>query len=132
MERSITILAQAIGHPVRRGPTGEDLVAQTCMDRHGMKRVERFDPNRDGVPPTAIHNCPLDEYDDFGRLEVFATNAFGNLVMQKEDWYAEVNWLVSITNGKYSRVSEGCFAQTDKQTDRRRQTETKRQTDRDR
>merc|ERR1711981_67572 len=25
------------------GPMGEDLFAQTCMDRHGVKKVERFD-----------------------------------------------------------------------------------------
>jgi len=33
------------------GPMGEDLFAQTCMDRHGVKKVERFDLTRDGACP---------------------------------------------------------------------------------
>ena len=33
------------------GPMGEDLFAQTCMDRHGVKKVERFDLTRDGTCP---------------------------------------------------------------------------------
>merc|ERR1712217_139769 len=33
------------------GPMGEDLFAQKCMDRHGVKKVERFDLTRDGACP---------------------------------------------------------------------------------
>merc|ERR1712241_1509328 len=33
------------------GPMGEDLFAQTCMDRHWVKKVERFDLTRAGTCP---------------------------------------------------------------------------------
>jgi hypothetical protein len=33
------------------GPMGEDLFAQTCMDRHFVKKIERFDLTRDGTCP---------------------------------------------------------------------------------
>jgi hypothetical protein len=35
----------------RYGPMGEDLFAQSCMDRHGVKRVEAFDITTDGACP---------------------------------------------------------------------------------
>merc|ERR1712217_62423 len=33
------------------GPMGEDLFAQMCMDKHGVKKVEAFDLSTDGACP---------------------------------------------------------------------------------
>jgi len=40
------------------GPMGEDLFAQTCLDLHGVRRVEAFDISTDGACPA---DRPLDQ-----------------------------------------------------------------------
>merc|ERR1712029_689632 len=40
------------------GPMGEDLFAQTCLDVHGVRRIEAFDITTDGACPA---DRPVDE-----------------------------------------------------------------------
>jgi len=52
------------------GPMGEDLFAQKCMDRHGVKKVERFDLTRDGA-------CPADRPKDQKKNKKYIPSCVG-------------------------------------------------------
>jgi hypothetical protein len=49
------------------GPMGEDLFAQACMDKHGVRRVEAFDITTDGA-------CPADRYPGHEKDREFKPN----------------------------------------------------------
>jgi len=53
------------------GPMGEDLFAQKCMDRHGVKKVERFDLTRDG-------SCPADRPKDQKKNRTYVPSCPGS------------------------------------------------------
>merc|ERR1712050_719087 len=68
------------------GPMGEDLFAQICMDRHGVKKIERFDLTRDGA-------CPADRPKDQRKNKKYIPSCKGATTVTVHPFKKPADWI---------------------------------------
>merc|ERR1712004_192988 len=79
------------------GPMGEDLFAQVCMDKHGVKKVENFEISTDGA-------CPGDRPKDQQKNKKWIPPCAGTVTPSIHPFKKPADWkkCYDETNGRQS------------------------------